>query len=264
MKRRLSFLCLAILCCCRTAAAAAVNDSIDFSALLGEPIPELSEQAVPFRPEWKVQIVDRWEGGSIREVLMCAPDRDWPMKRLCYYPSGAIAEESDLEPYSGLDEAYGRANGASVEYYETGDMKRVCRYERGVQEGTERFFDESGKTLYEAEYQHGKLHGRTILYWLSGAPRSEDRYVDGLLHGLCRTLYESGEKESEATYSHGLLEGRKFAWWQQGTVKEMTHWTSGFLHDESASLPAVVTYSEDGHLYERQSYIGGQPHGWYV
>ena len=94
--------------------------------------------------------------------------------------------------------------------------------------------------------------------------RSLRRGETGLLHGRSSTFYETGEKESESFFVQGRLEGKRFLWGQKGEIRELSTWKNGFLHDESPEVFARTVYSEDGQLLERQSFLGGQPHGWRV
>ena len=193
MTRRFLLWCgFSLSLCCRVFGGAS-GDPVDFYALPCDLVPDLSDQALPFRLEWKSQVISRWNEGVPREILMCSPDHDWPCKRLCYHPSGGIAEDADLEPYGEREEGRGRNHGASVEYYETGDIRRVCSYKHGLKDGLDRFFSENGRTIFEAEYRNGKLHGVVTVYWPSGAVCSEEHYADGVLHGQARTFYENGE-----------------------------------------------------------------------
>ena len=229
------------------------------AAALSDLLPEFSEQSLPFRPEWNTLVVDTWDGGVPKEILLCTPDRQWPMKQLSFYPSGAIAQESDLLPYQGSDEGRGVKDGACLSYYETGSPLRVRSYARGQLNGEERGFDERGGTLYEALYRDGKLDGAFTTFWPSGGVCIAEQYVDGLLHGHRSSFYEIGERESEAVFVRGRLEGKRFVWGQKGEVRELTTWKNGLLHDESPEIPAKTVYWDDGQVRERQSFLRDSP-----
>jgi antitoxin component YwqK of YwqJK toxin-antitoxin module len=243
---------------------AGTSDFVTSASAFSDPLPELSEHSLPFRPEWNTVIVDTWDGGVPKEILLCTPDRQWPMKRLTFYPSGAIAEESDLLPYHDPDEDRGLQDGVCLSYYETGSLLRVRSYIHGQLDGGERYFGEGGQTLYEAHYHDGKLDGSLTLFWPSGGVCVTEQYADGLLHGHSCAFYKTGERESDALFVHGRLEGKRFVWGQKGGVRELTIWKNGFLHDEGPEMPARTIYWDDGRVRERQSFLGGQPHGWLV
>ena len=49
-------------------------DAAASASVFPDPFPEFSEHSLPFRPEWNTVIVDTWEGGMPKEILLCTPD----------------------------------------------------------------------------------------------------------------------------------------------------------------------------------------------
>ena len=195
MKR---LLCLPLLFSA-SALCAATGDPLSFSSVTGEALPDFAQTALPFRPEWQTRVVERSPEGIPLQILLCTPDHDWPVKRLRYSHSGELIEETDLQPYNGNEQDREVPHGICVEYYETGDIKRVTQMNHGKQSGGDRLYGESGGLLFEAAYADGKPHGVMKTYWPSGKLCSEANYENGLLHGGCYTFYEAGEENQKAS-----------------------------------------------------------------
>jgi antitoxin component YwqK of YwqJK toxin-antitoxin module len=233
------------------------TDSSEFDAC-GERIADFVEKAAPFRPEWKIQVVSEWDVGIPQEIVMRTPDRNLPMKKIFYYPSGEMREEIDLEPCN--EDVNGRPHGLVISYYETGDVMRASLYSHGKKEGEEKCFSENGRILFQAQYKKGLLHGKVTTYWPSGGVHFEEEYLNGRPHGTVRSFYEGGAKCTEEPYVNGVLEGRRFSWWEKGNVKDVSFWRAGLLHNSSEQV-AFTAYTEDGKVRGCQSFIWGQPHG---
>ena len=100
-----------------TLACIALNgaDGTDLLPIPGQFFEAEGDSMMPYRPEWRVEIVRRHPTGAPKEILFLTPDRSWPMKQLCYNIDGSVACEADLYPYSEQMDGKGSFHGLCKE-----------------------------------------------------------------------------------------------------------------------------------------------------
>ena len=96
-------------------------------------------------PEWKPQVVERYTQGNPKLVIFYEErqtDQWVAIKRMQLFENGKTQEEADLIEIQQTDPGYKRWNstivphGVYVEFYETGHLKNLSYYDRGLLHGT--------------------------------------------------------------------------------------------------------------------------------
>jgi hypothetical protein len=154
----------------------------------------------------------------------------------------------------------GTTLAASVHWHSTGHPAWVWHHEEdGRKHGVERYYDERGRRVWEARWQHGLQHGAQREWDARGELVCETRFVRGtgrdLWWGGARRLSELRE------YVDGVLHGVEQWWASARTVfREAHHWR-GRLHGISrewtngrldAGSPAFFVH---GRRVSRERYV---------
>lgn len=133
-----------------------------------------------------------------------------------YYPSGKIESEfSDTF-------VNGKALRFCREYYESGQLKSTCFFDRDKMTGPRKIYYENGQLQNEYAYSDDEVHGRVKFYFSDGQIWSEQVYEKGKLMNVLYNYDKSGKRKDPGTLRNG-----------NGVV---------YVYDEAGNLEKKVKY----------------------
>lgn len=142
--------------------------------------------------------------------------------------AGVMAEEQ-------LFDADGKLHGVCRQFHPNGKLFCEEPYRHGLQDGTFRYWDASGKLRGESLLRNGNgILRRFSLRFITG-DNAEIPYVDGKIHGVktnwgTTPAYGSGPCTFYAEYVHGVQEGWSLTYDSDGTLRISTRYQKGLTH----------------------------------
>ncbi|MDA9372118.1 hypothetical protein N9R09_03360 [Porticoccaceae bacterium] len=86
--------------------------------------------------------------------------------------------------------------GASIEYYENGQLNEKINYKDGMQHGLVENYHEDGELSIKTNYKDGEKHGLAEVYRENGQLSGKVNWKDGTPHGLAESYDEDGKEYS--------------------------------------------------------------------
>lgn len=172
-----------------------------------------------------------------------------------------------------------KGNGTRVQKFSDGRVKEEAQFKNGLQHGTYKEFNFSGKLIAEGAYFEGKMHGPWKVWLPDGVISLESNYVKGLLEGKYTQYFNNGKVQVTGTYKEGLKEGL-WQWfsrdgqkdieghfvanlrqgeWQQWHLNGQLHSKGNFKDDKKTG--DWIFYYESGALWRQGGYINDQKEG---
>ena len=154
-----------------------------------------------------------WDNGKVTIEYQYFRDQEGKMIQHGWYKR--YDETRTLRLYGTYFEGKENYSGKWVGYDESGKLIWEQNYEDGKRTGKWLRYDESGTMTWEANYVDGKLHGREVEHNSNGKVINESSYVHGILEGKKVTeYYENGEKKNETNYLYGRLDGKSVGYYE--------------------------------------------------
>jgi antitoxin component YwqK of YwqJK toxin-antitoxin module len=94
-------------------------------------------------------------------------------------------------------------DGLLTEHYPTGEIKKVSRYQHGLQHGLTRTWYADGRKESERFFLDGEKEGLHVGWWPNGNKQFEYQFSNGLYHGTFKEWYETGKPLHIFEYHHG-------------------------------------------------------------
>jgi antitoxin component YwqK of YwqJK toxin-antitoxin module len=184
-----------------------ISGFLCLSAVENRPskIPSRTE-LLPRQPEWKPSILERHSSGQPSVVVFLEEKEDGqyqPIKKILFYENGKTKEECDLiSMNSGLQgcellELDATPHGISAEFYETGHLKKLAFYNRGLLDGNLSTYYPDGKPRSSLDYKNGQREGKSICFHENQVKSEEGFYKNDQLEGTYCTYYENGNLKTE-------------------------------------------------------------------
>ena len=120
-----------------------------------------------------------------------------------YYENKQISSEEYYiidKNSKGIPTSY--ADGEHKYFYETGKLRYVERYRRGLQDGLEEHFSETGFKFTSTNYKDGQKEGMDIQYQYEG--------LEGVLKFKCNYRYGKPDGEMLSYFNDGTLSDKSF------------------------------------------------------
>ncbi len=113
-------------------------------------------------------------------------------------------------------------------YYQDAGLKVVYSFDAdSVRDGIWKSFYPSGKLFEEGRYLKGVKDGKETAFFESGAKKAITLYNKGNLHGVRKTFYKSGAKFSEVNYRNNVREDWAVSWYETGKPKASYYFSQG-------------------------------------
>ena len=142
----------------------------------------------------------------------------------------------------------GILHGSEKLYYQSGKLKSVGYFKKGLIDSTTTLYYEDGTVQAQVSFNTGIREGKAASYYPNGTIQSEQFYVDDKLDGSSREWFESGILMISRDYSNGLLHGEVKTYYESGKVFEVTTFNYG-------TPKSKFIYHEDGSLADKQGYL---------
>ena len=142
----------------------------------------------------------------------------------------------------------GHLHGNEKVFYQSGRLKSLGHFNKGVLTGTVELYYEDGSIQARVNFNNGIKQGRAISYYPDGSKQLEQLFVDGKLDGLHRTWYEKGNVMKSIPYSKGMVHGTLETYYESGGVFEEVEYNFG-------TPKYMRTYLEDGTVADEKGFF---------
>ena len=142
----------------------------------------------------------------------------------------------------------GHLHGNEKVFYQSGRLKSLGHFNKGVLTGTVELYYEDGSIQARVNFNNGIKQGRAISYYPDGSKQLEQLFVDGKLDGLHRTWYENGNVMKSIPYSKGMVHGTLKTYYESGGVFEEVEYNFG-------TPKYMRTYLEDGTVADEKGFF---------
>ena len=142
----------------------------------------------------------------------------------------------------------GHLHGNEKVFYQSGRLKSLGHFNKGVLTGTVELYYEDGSIQARVNFNNGIKQGRAISYYPDGNKQLEQLFIDGKLDGLHRTWYENGNVMKSIPYSKGMVHGTLETYYESGGVFEEVEYNFG-------TPKYMRTYLEDGTVADEKGFF---------
>ena len=142
----------------------------------------------------------------------------------------------------------GHLHGNEKVFYQSGRLKSLGHFNKGVLTGTVELYYEDGSIQARVNFNNGIKQGRAISYYPDGSKQLEQLFVDGKLDGLHRTWHENGNVMKSIPYSKGMVHGTLETYYESGGVFEEVEYNFG-------TPKYMRTYLEDGTVADEKGFF---------
>jgi len=97
--------------------------------------------------------------------------------------------------------------GASIEYYENGQLSEKGYFKDGKPHGLAEVYHENGQLMGKVNYKDGEQHGLFESYHENGQLEAKVNFKDGEQHGLFESYHENGQLEAKVNNKDGEFHG---------------------------------------------------------
>ena len=148
--------------------------------------------------------------------------------------------------------------GWAKKSYPNGDLREICRYQNGKENGVNIIWWGNGNKWMEINYKDGKENGLFTTWHENGMKEKESHFVDGEKHGLeTEWDYFDGYKEGERHYENGKKHGLEIGWWDNGQKSHEKTYVEGIENGPTTG------WHKNGNLRWRGTYKNDKLHGKY-
>jgi antitoxin component YwqK of YwqJK toxin-antitoxin module len=117
--------------------------------------------------------------------------------------------------------------GLMTNYYRGGQVEIRGQYIDGKKQGLWEEFYDNGQLGKVCSYRHGKADGNVTEYFFDGGIKTSGTMADGKKDGLFREFFSNGRKMKEELYSHGVLHGQYRTWVENGSPETQGYYRNG-------------------------------------
>ena len=142
----------------------------------------------------------------------------------------------------------GHLHGNEKVFYQSGRLKSLGHFNKGVLTGTVELYYEDGSIQARVNFNNGIKQGRAISYYPDGNKQLEQLFIDGKLDGLHRTWYENGNVMKSIPYSKGMVHGTLETYYESGGVFEEVEYNFG-------TPKYMRIYLEDGTVADEKGFF---------
>ena len=142
----------------------------------------------------------------------------------------------------------GHLHGNEKVFYQSGRLKSLGHFNKGVLTGTVELYYEDGSIQARVNFNNGIKQGRAISYYPDGNKQLEQLFIDGKLDGLHRTWYKNGNVMKSIPYSKGMVHGTLETYYESGGVFEEVEYNFG-------TPKYMRTYLEDGTVADEKGFF---------
>jgi antitoxin component YwqK of YwqJK toxin-antitoxin module len=203
-----------------------------------------------------------YSNGNVKIVASYKDDVPEGVRRE-YNEDGTIAEgfifSKGIVVGEGIIDEEGIRDGDWKEFYRSGQLKSIGKYDKGKRIGEWKFYHPNGKIEQIGSYSaDGKEEGTWSWYFATGELLREETYYMGMIDGYSIEYDEYGVVIAEGEYIEDYREGEwKF---QYGDHKEEGEYLNGFRNGK------WISYYPDGKTNFEGKFVDDEPHGrhtWY-
>lgn len=187
--------------------------------------------------------------------------------------SGKYLKE-DGSLISSIEEGFGKRSE-----WESGILKRMVTYQKGIAEGLIECFDEKGFLQITFHQKEGKKHGEELEYYSKESqdaplrPKILLNWQEDVLQGIVKTWHSNGKQESQKEMYQNKKNGMSLAWYKNGDLMLSEEYekdliTSGFYYKKGDRKPIskivagkgiATLYHPEGYLLQKVCYEKGAP-----
>jgi len=147
--------------------------------------------------------------------------RHWKGSQAAYkeeYQDGLLMEAQYFDTFGSKVSEIHNGKGERAIFGKT-ELQELQAYNKGVQEGEVRVFDESEHLIRLYHVKNGVKHGEETDYFPNTTlPKLLLSWNDGVLQGCIKTWYENGNIESQREVSGNKKNGLLTAWYRNGAL----------------------------------------------
>jgi len=132
----------------------------------------------------------------------------------------------------------GVPNGQQRSYYESGVLKSVGKFNRGLLDSDFTTYYENGNVKSISQFIFGVMDSRFTIYHPKGGRQLTWHYDDEKLEGVLKTYYENGNLMREVMFKDGLLHGYSKTYYENNGVFEDIKYNYG-------TPKIMIRYRED-------------------
>ncbi len=156
--------------------------------------------------------VDYHPNGKVRTVAHFFKGKPEGVRRE-YSPEGKIVQSYVFHNGKcigeGIVDENGKKQGAWKEFYESGKVRAIGKYQNGFPIGGWKYLYESGQIEFEGSYtSKGKKDGQWTWFYLNGNILSVENYDEGEMNGPIFALSENGDTILSGNFEAGLETGK--------------------------------------------------------
>ncbi len=202
---------------------------------------ELQGEATYFHPNgqtWKTIPYDKGaihgcqkiyldDGTLFQTATYCAGEkagestRYWNASQIAYkeiYKEGLLKEATYYDRLGNCVARIEKGKGERA-IFGKAELQELQQFNRGIQEGEVRVFDETERLIRLYSIKNGMKHGEEIDYFPNTTqPKLLLTWNEGVLQGSVKTWYENGTLESQREMSANKKNGLLTAWFRNGSL----------------------------------------------
>ncbi len=178
------------------------------------------------------------EGGDkIDENVAAALEASMDEENIDPFPDSKNYDDGDHEAFfEGTDKIQWQFSvkdklfeGEMMNFYPTGDIKRILHMEKGVLEGLDQQFALNGWKMKEIPFKQGVVEGIFSLYHF-GVLVTEIEMINGKLGSIQKNYYSNGKIGSIMRFENGKQTGLTEIFTQDGIKQGETYYKDGMKH----------------------------------
>ncbi len=170
-----------------------------------------------------------------------------------YFDTGIVKSRIEYKDGTRTKTSKGVKQGWEKVYYETGELAYEVQYIDDKRDGKLTWYDRDGNVLEIMHYQKGKRHGVNKLFFSDGTLRSEVTYLFDKKEGPYRMYFSSGELALEVNYKNGRKEGVQKEYYPGGKIASEVTYINGYKEGEQ------VWYDNNGTVMKKETFKMDRP-----
>jgi len=197
---------------------------VDINSMINDSTTNNSEDIVlielfkTYYPSGKVKLK-----GGLADGLRSGIYREYSEEGLLI--NGYIYQR-DTVVAEGLVRFDGNYEGEWKEYFKTGELKAIGKYEDGIKSGKWVFYYKSGKKEQEGSFKNNIPYGEWNWFYLNGTKKKQEYFnAKGELEGVVTEWDSTGSELAHGEYYNGRQEGAWF--YHVGDFREVGAYTVG-------------------------------------
>ncbi len=252
------------------------------------PSGQIKRQIPYVQDEMHGSLICYHENGDISEIIPHIKgvrhgiaSSFFPNKTLAYqetFEDGRLMEGQYYSEKGDLISSILAGSGRRYES-ESGSLKRLVQYEKGVPDGLIECLDDKGNLKISFTQKEGKKHGEEWEYYPKESPNAPLKpklllhWQEDVLQGMVKTWFQSGKQESQKEMYQNKKNGVAYAWYENGDLMlseeyEKDILSTGTYYKKGDKKPVskvfqgkgiATLYHPSGYLLQKVSYEKGAP-----